>query len=211
MNRYSITRRTLNNILYDSKRWSTFGYIAFVGLFGLEMVIASTHLQAILALAPWQLALLGLGAYRGARALSYNGVFTWLREPFCKVVPDSSGAGDGVEPKYERGLMGTMGACLSCPICTGTHVGSFMLTLIALWPNLGITLMYGLAIAGIAEFIHWAAEMFEWRGREARENAGTQWLAKNSQAHHQRLEPVEDTVEYSNEWDDLLNKRRPQA
>jgi hypothetical protein len=159
MNRYSIVRRTLNNILYYSKRWGTFGYIAFVGLFGLEMAISSTHIQAILALAPWQLALLSFGAYRGARALSYNGVFAWLREPFCKVVPDSSGAGDGVEPKYERGLMGTIGACLSCPICTGTHVGSLMLTLIALWPNLGITVMYGLAIAGMAEFIHWGAEM----------------------------------------------------
>ena len=208
MNLESTVRRTLNNVLYDSKSWSTFGYIAFVGLFGLEIAIASMNVQAILALAPWQLALLGFGAYRGARALSYNGVFAWLREPFCKVVPDSSGAGDGVEPKYERGLMGSIGACLSCPICTGTHVGSFMLTLIALWPSLGLTLMYGLAIAGIAEFIHWAAEMFEWRGREARENAGTQWLAKNSQARQQRLEPVENVVEYSNEWDDILNKRR---
>jgi len=208
MNLDSTVRRTLNNALYDSKSWSTFGYIAFVGLFGLEIAIASMHVQAILALAPWQLALLGFGAYRGARALSYNGVFAWLREPFCKVVPDSSGAGDGVEPKYERGLMGSIGACLSCPICTGTHVGSFMLTLIALWPSLGLTLMYGLAIAGIAEFIHWAAEMFEWRGREARENAGTRWLAKNGQARRQRLEPVENIVEYSNEWDDLLDRRR---
>jgi len=182
MNRNGVVKRTLNNILYNSNGWATLGYVAFVGLFGLEMAISSMHIQAILALAPWQLILLGLGAYRGARALSYNGVFAWLREPFCQVVPDSSGAGDGVEPKYERGLMGAIGACLSCPICTGTHVGSFMLTLIALWPNLGITVMYGLAIAGIAEFIHWAAEMLEWRGREARENAGTQWLAKNRKA-----------------------------
>ena len=179
MNRNGVARRILNNILYNSKGWATLGYVAFVGLFGLEMAISSMHIQAILALAPWQLVLLGLGTYRGARALSYNGVFAWLREPFCQVVPDSSGAGDGVEPKYERGLMGSIGACLSCPICTGTHVGSFLLTLIALWPNLGITLMYGLAVAGIAEFIHWAAEMLEWRGREARENAGTQWLTKN--------------------------------
>ena len=207
MNGYSIVRRTRNNILYYSKRWSTVGYIAFVGLFGLEMAISSTHIQAILALAPWQLALLGFAAYRGARALSYNGVFAWLREPFCKVVPDSSGAGDGVEPKYERGLMGTIGACLSCPICTGTHVGSFMLTLIAVWPSFGIMVMYGLAIAGMAEFIHWAAEMFEWRGREARENAGTQWLIKNRQVGHPGFEPVEEkAVEYGNTWDGLLNR-----
>ena len=207
MNLDSSVRRTLNDILYYSKRWGTVGYIAFIGLFGLEMAISAMHSQVILALAPWQLALFGFGAYRGARALSYNGVFAWLREPFCKVVPDSSGAGDGVEPKYERGLMGTIGACLSCPICTGTHVGSFMLTLIAVWPNLGIMLMYGLAIAGMAEFIHWAAEMFEWRGREARENAGTQWLAKNSKARRQRLESIQDKVfEYGHDWDDLLER-----
>ena len=207
MNRYNVARRTLDNILYVSKRWGTLGYIAFVGFFGLEMIIASTHLPAILALAPWQLALLGFGAYRGGRSLSYNGVFAWLREPFCKVVPDSSGAGDGVEPKYERGLMGSIGACLSCPICTGTHVGSFMLTLIALWPSLGITLMYGLAIAGMAEFIHWFAEMLEWRGREARENAGTQWLIKNNPTSQARVEPVkEPALEYSYNLDDLRKR-----
>jgi hypothetical protein len=207
MNWYSIVRKTLDNILYYSKRWSTIGYIAFVGLFGLEMAISSTHIQAILALAPWQLALLGFATYRGARALSYNQVFAWLREPFCKVVPDSSGAGDGVEAKYERGLMGTIGACLSCPICTGTHVGSLTLTLIALWPSFGITVMYGLAIAGMAEFIHWAAEMFEWRGREARENAGSQWLIKNRPVGHPDFEPVEEkAVEYGNAWDGLLNR-----
>lgn len=207
MNLDSTVRRTLNDILYDSKRWGTVGYIAFVGLFGLEMAISAMHSQAIVALAPWQLALFGFGAYRGARALSYNGVFAWLREPFCKVVPDSSGAGDGVEPKYERGLMGTMGACLSCPICTGTHVGSFMLMLIAVWPNLGIVFMYGLAIAGMAEFIHWAAEMFEWRGREAREYSGTQWLVKNRKTVREHLEPAEEkAVEYRNDWDDLLNR-----
>ena len=207
MNRDNVAKRTLNDILYYSQGGATVGYMIFVGLFALEMAVASTRIQAILALAPWQLALLGLGAYRGGRALSYNGVFAWLREPFCKVVPDSSGAGDGVEPKYEQGLMGAVGACLACPICTGTHVGSFMLTLIALWPSLGITVMYGLAIAGMAEFIHWAAEMFEWRGREARENAGTQWLIKNNPASHQRVEPVkEQAFEYNHDWDDLINK-----
>jgi Protein of unknown function (DUF1360) len=207
MNQYGIVRRTLNYTLYYSKRWATFGYVAFIGLFGLEMAICSMHIQAILALAPWQLGLLGFAAYRGARAISYNEIFAWLRRPFCRVMPDSSGAGDGVEPKYEHGLMGTIGACLSCPICTGTHVGSFVLTLIAVWPNLGITVMYGLAIAGMAEFIHWAAEMLEWRGREARENAGTQWLNKNRGAGHQRLEPVENRVfEYSNDWDNLLDR-----
>jgi hypothetical protein len=212
MNRYGVAGRTLDNILYHSKRWATFGYIAFIGLFGLEMAICSTHSQAILALAPWQLALLGFAAYRGGRALSYNGVFEWLREPFCKVVPDSSGAGESVEPKYERGLMGTMGACLSCPICTGTHVGSFMLTLIAMWPSFGLMVMYGLAIAGLAEFIHWGAEMLEWRGREARENSGTQWRDKNRKASPQRLEPVEqEALEYSHDWDSLLDRRHTRA
>ena len=207
MNQYGIVPRKLETILYRSNRWAIFGYMAFVGLFGLEMAMCSTHIQAILALAPWQLGLLGFAAYRGGRALSYNQVFAWLRAPFCQVVPDSSGAGDGVEPKYERGLMGAVGACLSCPICTGTHVGSFILTLIAISPSLGIMVMYGLAIAGIAEFIHWAAEMLEWRGREARENAGTQWLDKNRGAGRQRVEPVEHKeLEYSDEWDSLLER-----
>jgi hypothetical protein len=59
----------------------------------------------------------------------------------------------------------------------------------------------------MAEFIHWFAEMLEWRGREARENAGTQWLIKNNPASHQRVEPVKgQAFEYNHDWDDLLNK-----
>jgi hypothetical protein len=54
-----------------------------------------------------------------------------------------------------------------------------LITLTALFPTYGLFLTYGLAVAGLAEIVHWHTERDEWQGRAAREAAGTEWLAKN--------------------------------
>lgn len=172
----SIDRARIRN-LFSAK---TLGYILFVTIFGIEMGISALHPDALLALQPWQWLVYGIAAFRGARALSYNGVFGWLREPFTDVVPDSSGAGDSVVPRQgAKGLLYVLGDCLACPICTGTHVGGVLITLTALFPTFGLFLAYGLAVAGVAEILHWHSERDEWQGRAARETAGTEWLNKN--------------------------------
>lgn len=158
----------------------TLGYLLFIGVFLAEIVFCALNFEKIASLQLWQLVLVGLAAFRGGRAISYNGVFAWLREPFCQVVDDSSGAGESVEPRSDHGpFWYAVGHCLSCPICTSTHVGSMLLSLIAVWQPLGLVAVYALAAAGIAEGIHWWAEKMEWQGRLAREQAGTEWLNKN--------------------------------
>ncbi len=158
----------------------TLAYVLFVSLFAVEMGIAALHPDALLALQPWQWLAFGFAAFRGARALSYNGVFGWLRQPFNDIVPDSSGAGDSVVPRHgAQGFWYVVGDCLACPICTGTHVGGVLITLTALIPTFGLLLTYGLAVAGVGEVLHWHSERDEWQGRAAREAAGTEWLRKN--------------------------------
>ncbi len=92
----------------------TLAYVLFVSLFAVEMGIAALHPDALLALQPWQWLAFGFAAFRGARALSYNGVFGWLRQPFNDTVPDSSGAGDSVVPRQgAQGFWYVIGDCLS--------------------------------------------------------------------------------------------------
>jgi len=159
----------VRNILYQSKVVEKLGYVGFIGLFGLEMVLCAVK---GLDLTWWQVMLLGFAAYRGGRAISYNGVFHWLREPFCHVKKDSCKAGDNVEVKHAHGLMHTLGDLLCCPICTGTHVASALMSITAFWPELGQMAIYGLAAAGIGELVHWTAESAEWHGRSARVLSG---------------------------------------
>lgn len=161
----------------------TLGYLGFLALFVVELIFVALHPEATLSLEPWQLLALGIAAFRGGHAISFNVVFEWLRRPFCDVVRDSSGAGDSVEPKYTlEGFWATVANCIACPICTGTHVGSALLTIITLWPEFGILLTYALAVAGIAEILHFTSERDEWQSRYAREMAGSLWLEKNHAA-----------------------------
>lgn len=123
--------------------------------------------------------LVGLAAYRGGRAISYDYVFKWLRD-LCRVVDedDSSGAGQSSNPGG-TGIFRVVGEWACCPICTGTWVGLALLTLEAILPPFGTVLIYALAAAGLAEFLHNLTEVSSWRARLAREEAGTHWLYKN--------------------------------
>ena len=150
------------------------GYIGFLSLFGAEVALSALHPAAV---EPYQVALLGLAAYQGGRALSYNGVFQWLRDPFCRVEPDSSGAGDSVLPKEDNDFIYAVGDCLACPICTGTHVAGLLYVLLCWAPTVGATLLSVLGAAGIAQVLHWWSERDEWQGRHAREDAG--WISKH--------------------------------
>lgn len=119
-----------------------------------------------------------LATIRMARTISYNAVCEWLRKPFCIVVPDSSGAGDSVEPKGNSAI----GKLLACPICSGTWSALVLFGLFLFVTPVGIVLIFVLGWAGASEYLHWSMERNEWAGRAAREEAGTQWMAKNSQA-----------------------------
>lgn len=155
------------------------GYILFISIFVAECAAIACHPDALSNLQWWHLVLLGFAGFRGGRSITYNAVFVWLREPFVNVVADSSGAGDGVEPKYSEGLLGVISECLCCPICTSTHTVSATLTMVTLAPSCGYPVLFALGAAGIAESLHWWSENQEWAGRNQREQAGSEWLRKN--------------------------------
>ncbi|MCK5642621.1 MAG: DUF1360 domain-containing protein [Gammaproteobacteria bacterium] len=124
--------------------------------------------------------LLALAAYRGGRAVAFNKVFEWLRNLVrCQVVIDSSGAGENVEACDEPGFFQTMGQLMTCPICAGTWVAAMLLVANKISPELGMGLIVILAVAGVAEILHWLSEFLSWNGRAARERAGSEWLEKN--------------------------------
>lgn len=123
--------------------------------------------------------LLGLAAYRGGRAISYDYVFKWVRD-LCGVVDedDTSGAGQSANPGG-KGMLRVFGEWACCPICTGTWVGMALLALETFLPPFGTVLIYALAAAGLAEFLHNLTESAAWKARLAREEAGSLWLYKN--------------------------------
>lgn len=115
--------------------------------------------------------LLGLAAYRGGRAVTYNYIFEWLRAPFTKIVDDSSGAGKSTEADGV-GLWRVIGELLCCPICSSTWVALVLVSLLLFDFSIGLVMCLILAAAGVAEILTWRSERDEWQGRHAREQAG---------------------------------------
>lgn len=124
--------------------------------------------------------LLGLAAYRGGRAVSFNLIFKWLRDLLgVAETPDSSGAGNsnnatGHGPKY------ILAELVCCPICSATWVAMTLIAIYSIHETFGLALIYGLGAAGVAEILTWMSEHYEWSGRESREASGSYWLEKNT-------------------------------
>lgn len=154
-------------------------YIAIEGVFIALIALAAARIDTLLAMPAWQIAALvivgGLATFRAARTISYNAVMAWLRAPFCKVVKDSSGAGDSVEPKDGS----VVGELLACPICSGTWAALALVVTVLYLPAMGWALITVLGMAGISEAVHWRCEREEWQGRAAMEQAGSAWIEKN--------------------------------
>lgn len=143
-------------------------YMAIFGLFAVEVSLIALHANQLMQAPAWFWILGGFAAYRTARTITYNGVGAPLRERWTVVEPDGSGAGDTVNAKDGH----PFGELLACPICTGTHAALLILTAYGFLPALGLALVAGLGLAGVAEFIHWIAEMVEWRAHVSREECG---------------------------------------
>ena len=139
--------------------------------------VVGTHLPDISG--GWFYVLLGLAAYRGGRAVAFNKVVGWLRDLLkCRIVTDSSGAGENVEPYPRPGIRHALGHLVTCPICAGTWVGMGLLVMYTLIPPMGKGMIVVLAAAGVAELLHWGSEFLSWGGRHSREQAGSEWLDK---------------------------------
>lgn len=155
-------------------------YLTIELVFFALVALASLRIERLLEQPPHLLAALlllgGFASFRAARTISYNGVMGWLREPFCNVVKDSSGAGDSTEAKPGSAI----GELLSCPICSGTWAALLLLDVFLYFPAFGWVLFAALGLAGMSEVLHWRAEREEWQGRAQRERAGSAWIEKNA-------------------------------
>lgn len=148
-------------------------------LIGLETVfvavIVGISLTHPLIVPPvWLLVAFIPATLRMARTISYNEVAEWLREPFCYVKRDSCRAGADVHARTDRtGFHEAIGGLLSCTsACAATWSALTLYSLWILFPRFGTMLVIVLAIAGGSEILHYAAQMFEWRAREARVTSG---------------------------------------
>lgn len=153
-------------------------YFIITLVFALEVGVLATHIDTLHAAPLTFWVLLAPATLAGARTISFYGVSDWWRHHFVVEVADSSGAGNNLEAR--PGKWEAIGELICCPICSGTHVASLLLCLYAIAPNAGHALVYVLGIAGTHTTIHWWTEAQEWKGRAAREQAGTQWLTKNT-------------------------------
>ncbi len=120
---------------------------------------------------PFDFALLGLSAYRMGRLIAFDRVTEPYRAPFTQTVPDSTGAGDTVEPKG-TGWRRAVGELISCPICAGTWIAAGLTYGLELAPRPTRVLMTVMGAIGLGELFHSLTEALGWVGQLAREQAG---------------------------------------
>lgn len=141
--------------------------------------------------------LLGLAAFRLARALSFNLVAAPIREAFGVFPePDSSGAGDNNHASG-TGLRRAIGEAITCPICSGQWAALAMVASM-IFPAFGQVLIYSFAAAGFSEVVHWFAQWAEWQGRFAREQAGV--------LNRQSRQDPQGAIMAAEEWEENFKK-----
>lgn len=133
--------------------------------------------------------LLGLATYRMGHLISYDRVMEPLRALFTETVPDSTGAGDSVEP-IGSGFQNAIGQLLCCPICSGTWSAAGLVYALYAFPGPAKVMITILAVVGVAEILNAAGEMFSWGGQYARTMAGAQMKAQRQHESSLRITPV---------------------
>lgn len=146
--------------------------------------------QNVFKLSAMDLALLGLSTYRLGRLIAYDRVMEPLRQFFTETVPDSTGAGESVDPKGE-GFQQALGQLVCCPICAGTWVAALLTYLFFLLPGpIRVFLVMTSAIA-IAEVLGALTEALSWSGQYARTMSGAKMLERSRPPANEQAHPVE--------------------
>lgn len=120
-----------------------------------------------------------LAASLVGRALAYLTIFEWVRHPFTRVVPHSSGAGEDVLPLKAKkndpawkAVREVVGAWISCPICAGTWGALGLVLFYTLDPVGGKVLIFTLAAASAGSILTRLVETIEWAGHLTQELTG---------------------------------------
>lgn len=130
------------------------------------------------------LALLGFSTYRLGRLIAYDRVMEPFRQFFTVTVPDSTGAGDTVDPKGE-GFQNALGQLICCPICAGTWVAALLTYTLYLFPGPAHVFLTMTAAIGIAELLGALSEALSWSGQYARTMSGAKMLERQEQVRSQ--------------------------
>lgn len=125
----------------------------------------------------FDLVLLALATYRLGHLISYDLVMEPFRKYVTETVPDSTGAGESVEPRGE-GVRRALGQLVSCPICSGTWVAALLVYALYLWPEPTRVLLLMTAVIGIAEILNAAGEALSWNAQYQRTLSGGQVAAR---------------------------------
>jgi hypothetical protein len=164
----------------------------FMGAFGLFIgwMIWGPGMDAF-QLSWMDLVLLSLATYRMGHLISYDRVMEPLRSLFTETVPDSTGAGDSVEPKG-TGFQNAIGQLLCCPICSGTWAAAGLVYALYTFPAPARVFITILAAVGAAEILNAAGELFSWGGQYARTMSGAQMKSQLLDKERRRLESIEE-------------------
>lgn len=131
----------------------------------------------VFKLSAMDLILLGLSTYRLGRLIAYDRVMEPLRQFVTETVPDSTGAGDSVDPKGE-GFQQALGQLVCCPICAGTWVAAGLTYLNYLLPGPTRVFLIMTSAIAIAELLGALTEALSWSGQYARTMSGAKMLER---------------------------------
>lgn len=146
--------------------------IMFAVVFEIVVTI-SAHLGKAPEIGALQVIVFCLGASLVGRAIAYLTIFEWLRAPFTVVVPHSSGAGEDVHPRSDKGpVIEVIGSWVSCPICAGTWGALGIVLFYSLFPEQGWIMAVVLAAGSVGSFITRSIELIEWTAHCQHETCG---------------------------------------
>ncbi len=161
-------------------------YMALTGIFMSLLAIFNlrSRKSSETDIKPFDYFLLGLSVFRMGRMVSYDTVMEPYRAPFTQTVPDSSGAGDTVEPKG-TGWRRAIGELIACPICSGTWIAAVLVYGMQVVPGPTRILMAIMSVIGLGEILNAATEALSWNAQLAREQVGVFYEKPSAQEDEQ--------------------------
>ena len=132
-------------------------YLSLMAVFGTVFAVtaeASKKRSGGRGIAPLDIGLVGLAAYRTGRLLAFDQVTEPLRAPFTETVDGN------VQPKGE-GAQSALGELFSCPTCIDTWVAAALVLGLRVAPIPTRTYMAVMSASGVAEILDYAVNAFD--------------------------------------------------
>ena len=136
------------------------GYAALASVFA-----ASAGTFAVLArrrgvrlpeeMPPWDVALLGAGAYKASRVLTRDKITSFVRAPFTRRAGEGEASEVMDEPRGS-GFRRAVGDLVSCPFCTAAWTAGALVGSYAVSPRLTRLVCGGLGALTVADWLQYA-------------------------------------------------------